>query len=120
VDLLDAEIKRFLSRLGPVEGEHVARPEPIEQLGYLTQLETIGDSIDKNLSELVVKRVRLGVHFSPEAAAEIDEMFSLVRENLQIAEGAFVRRDLVLAHQLFRHRQHLDSMTAQLRDEHFA
>lgn len=120
VDLLESEIKRFLTRLArDVEGEFDA-DEQMRQLRYLSELETIGDIVDKNLSELVVKKVRIGAEFSREGAAELEGFYRMVAENVVIAETAFSTRDRILAQQLLRHKERVDQLERELRDRHFA
>ena len=66
VDLLDTQIKRFLSRLAAQGLDRDDASEQMRQLRYLNELENIGDIIDKNLSELVTKKIRNRVEFSLE------------------------------------------------------
>lgn len=119
VDLLDAEIKRFLAELAQREGDQDETGEILRQLSYLTELETIGDVIDKNLAELVVKRAREQVEFSAEGWRELDDFYHKVAENLLIAETAFTTRDQELARQLLRHKEALSAYERKLRDRHF-
>jgi phosphate:Na+ symporter len=120
VDLLDTEIKRFLTKISRDEiGAHDA-DEQMLQLRYLAELETIGDIIDKNLCNLVIKKIRLRAEFSPEGAEELDDFFQKVAQNAMIAETAFTTRDATLARQLLRHKERIDQYERDLRDRHFA
>lgn len=119
VDLLDAEIKRFLTRLVTDDVDLRDRDEQMRQLRYLSELETIGDIIDKNISELVIKKIRLGAKFSPEGEQELDDMQKRVAENLMIADTAFTTRDRKLAEQLLENKDKLGRMEERLRDRHF-
>lgn len=120
VDLLDAAIKRFLTELAQREGDQDEAGEILRQLRYLTELETIGDVIDKNLAELAIKRVRERVEFSATGWAELRSFYEKVAENLLIAETAFTTRDQSLAQQLLRHKEKLSAVERDLRDRHFA
>ncbi len=120
VVLLDNEIKRYLTRLSSLEGEQDDFGEQMRQLRYLNELETIGDVIDKNLSELVVKKVRQNIDFSTEGWGELDDFYHKVVENMLIAETAFATRDRMLAQQLIRHKEKLNDYERELRDRHFA
>src|SRR5690606_6811714 len=97
VDLLDAHIKRYLAQLGSLSQDIANSREQINQLTYLTELENAGDIIDKNLSELVLKKIKLGVDFTPEGWQELDDFYKKVAQNLLIADTAFTTRDRVLA-----------------------
>ena len=120
VDLLDVEIKRFLTRLAKEEPGDYDADEQMRQLRYLTELETIGDIIDKNLSELVLKKIRIGAEFSKDGAEELKDFYEKIAENVVIAETAFTTRDRSLAQQLIRHKERIDQYERDLRDRHFA
>lgn len=120
VDLLDSKIKQYLSRLARDIDEIANSREQINQFTYLTELETIGDIIDKNLCELVLKKIRLRVNFTPQGWKELDDFYHKVAQNLLIADTAFVTRDKSLARQLLRHKNFLSNYERKLRDQHFA
>ena len=120
VDLLDTEIKRFLTRLANQEDGEYDADEQMLQLRYLAELETIGDIVDKNLSELVLKKIRIRAQFSKEGAEELNDFYQKVSENVVIAETAFTTRDRTLAQQLLRHKERIDHYERELRDQHFA
>ncbi|MEX0741729.1 MAG: PhoU domain-containing protein, partial [Phycisphaeraceae bacterium] len=120
VDLLDDQIKRYLTRLASQETDPEEAAEQMRQLRYLAELEMIGDVIDKNLSELALKKIQLGVDFSRDGWTELEDFYQKVTQNMTIAETAFTTRDHVLAQQLLRHKQRLDDYYRELRDRHFA
>lgn len=119
VDLLDEEIKRFLTRLATDELDQAHRDEQMRQLRYLSELETIGDIIDKNISETVIKKIRLGARFSPEGEKELDKLYRRVAKSLLIADTAFTTRDRNLAEQLLKHKDEISRMEQQMRYRHF-
>jgi phosphate:Na+ symporter len=119
VDLLDAQIKRYLTRSLSFDADTRDSAEQMRQLRYLNELETIGDIIDKNLSELVIKKIKLGVDFSREGREELDDFYRKVCENLLIAETAFTTRDAILAQRLLTHKQYIRDYERTLRDRHF-
>jgi phosphate:Na+ symporter len=119
VDLLDLEIKRFLTTLAREEAGGYDADEQMRQLRYLAELETIGDIVDKNLCDLALKKIRVRAEFSAEGAQELDDFFQKVSENAMIAETAFTTRDKVLARQLVRHKERIDQYERDLRDRHF-
>lgn len=119
VDLLDREIKHYLARIAGEDADAATSTEVMAQLRYTNELETIGDIIDKNLAELVVKRAQTEVWFSDAGWAELDGFYKKVAENLLIAETAFATRDQLLAQRLLRHKQALGEEERHLRDRHF-
>src|SRR5690606_18840194 len=114
VDLLDQAIKRFLAKVAARDEEPDEAGEIMQQLRFLSELETIGDVIDKNLAELVIKRARLRVEFSPQGRAELEGFYQKVAENLLIAETVFATRDAGLAEKLLRHKDRLDREEREL------
>ena len=120
VDLLDEQVKLYLTRVVGLENDPQDAAEQMRQLRYLAELETIGDIIDKNLCELVTKKINLQVRFSNQGWEELDDFYVMVMENMNIAETAFATRDRHLAQQLMQHKQRLDGLLRQLRDRHFA
>ncbi|QDU33331.1 Na+/Pi-cotransporter [Poriferisphaera corsica] len=120
VDLLDAEIKRYLAKVSNADNSEATANEIIRQLDYLNELETIGDIIDKNLAEIVIKRCRENISFTPEGWSELKDFYTKVAENVLIAETAFATSDRVLAQRLLRHKERLRDIERELRDQHFA
>lgn len=120
VDLLDAQIKRFLTRQLRFQGDSDGASEQMRQLRYLNELENIGDIIDKNLSELVVKKIKIGAEFSTEGWRELDEFHGKVAENMLIADTAFTTGNRALAQQLLNHKERVNQYERELRDAHFA
>jgi phosphate:Na+ symporter len=120
IDLLDREIKLFLTRLSSQGLDHHEATEQMRQLRCLSELETVGDIIDKNLCELVQKKIKLGAEFSREGWEDLTELFKCVSGNALIAETAFQTRNRVLARQLLDNKRELDERVRRLRDRHFA
>lgn len=119
IDHLDVQIKRFLTRLSTEEGDDEDAREQMTQLGYLNELENIGDIIETNLCDLAIKRAKQHVTFSSEGWSELQEFHNKVSENMLIAETAFVTRDASLAEQLIRHKRSINDMERTLREKHF-
>lgn len=119
VDLLDHEVKRYLARVAGEDADEATSNEVMAQLRFINELETIGDIIDKNLAELVVKRAEHDVWFSDEGWGELDGFYKKVAENMLIAETAFATRSPLLAQRLLRHKQSLGEEARWLRDNHF-
>ena len=92
----------------------------MRQLRYVSELETIGDIIDKNLAELVRKKINLGVEFSGEGWQDLEDFHAKVSENMTIAETAFTTRDLQLVKLLLKNKKRIDAHERELRDRHFA
>lgn len=117
VDLLDKEVKRFLTQLANHNLEAEVALEQMRQLRFLNEIEAIGDIVDKNLCELVLKKLEFGMRFPEPAWSDLRGFFSKVQENMLIAEIAFQTRDPKLAAQLLRHKEWLNQYHRQLSDQ---
>ncbi|MBL1217791.1 MAG: Na/Pi cotransporter family protein [Planctomycetes bacterium] len=120
VDGLNQAIKTYLTRLG---GEDFGKDEATTQvahLSYADRLENIGDIIDKNLIELVRKRVRTGGYFSDEGYADVRRAVGMTSENFVIATTAFATQDADLAEQLLKRKHDFKALDEELRSRHFS
>ena len=100
IDGLHEAIKRYLTQIsrevmGPADGKRV-----MEIIVFSTNLEHVGDIIDKNLMELAQKKIKNHLAFSPEGLAEIAELHGRVLETLKLSLAAFVGGDVSIARRL--------------------
>lgn len=118
VDMLYDAVKKFLARItneSLTEGESI-RHQQI--LSFATNLEHIGDIIDKSLLELCDKKIRKHLSFSDEGFKEIAEAYNLVVENLTLAQHVFMTNDLKMARQLFHGKMKLGELERQTSEKH--
>jgi phosphate:Na+ symporter len=118
VDHLEGEIKKFLAKLASHALDPDLSAERLRQLQYLSELESIGDLIDKNLCELVLKKIRKKMSFSNSAWAHLDNLDRNISENLRLADAAFHTRDREMAAKLLRHKDQIDRRVRSLRDSY--
>src|SRR5260370_7458798 len=119
VDHLYEAIKLYLvqvsrSELGEEEGRRY-----IEILSFTTNLEHIGDIIDKNLMELAAKKIKNRWIFSTEGTAELKAFHARVMENLRLSMNVFTTRDLPLARRLVAEKTVTRNITGKAADTHF-
>ncbi len=119
VDLLNKEIKAYITRLSEQALNTDESRREIALLAFANELESIGDIIDKNVVELAEKKITLRVDFSKEGWVELEGYFQKVFENFEIAISAFASQDKVLAAQLLRHKHHVNELERDLRNCHF-
>ena len=120
VDQLYEAIKLYLvqvsrNELGEEDGQRY-----VEILTFTTNLEHIGDIIDKNLMELAAKKIRNRYAFSAEGMAELRAFHVRVLENLRLALNVFTTRDITLARRLVAEKASLREAEARTADSHFA
>jgi phosphate:Na+ symporter len=118
VDLLDKEIKLYLTRLS--NESLTPQQSKVEQdlLAFINDLENIGDVVDKNLMELAKKKIKNGLVFSQEGIDEIERFHKKILENFEIGASAFVSGDAGLAKKLLANKIELAEMERNLRQAH--
>ncbi|MBV9522407.1 MAG: Na/Pi cotransporter family protein, partial [Alphaproteobacteria bacterium] len=81
--------------LGEEEGRRAT-----DIITFTTNLEHIGDIIDKNLMELAAKKIKNKRRFSEDGARELTALHRRVLDNLKLALGVFISGDVRIARQL--------------------
>jgi phosphate:Na+ symporter len=120
VDKLHEAIKLFVvdvSRepLNPGESRRSA-----DILAFTTNLEHIGDIIDKSLLELADKKIRLQLRFSSEGWREIEALHAHILDNLQMALGVFMSGDVAIARKLIDEKVAVRNAERQAAENHLA
>jgi phosphate:Na+ symporter len=120
VDKLHEAIKLFVTDvsrepLSAHESRHAA-----EVLSFTTNLEHIGDIVDKSLLELAEKKIRRQLRFSHEGWSEIEALHGRVLANLQMALGVFMSRDVGIARKLIDEKVAVREAERQAAENHLA
>lgn len=92
VDRLQQEVKVYLSKLGRSGLSEDEGRRSIVIIDYATNLEHIGDIIEKGLLQAVTKKIGHGLKFSDDGFVELQQFFQLTIDNLRIAQTIFVTR----------------------------
>jgi phosphate:Na+ symporter len=100
VDGLDEAIKLYLTRLTRGSLDEREGRRAMEIISFAINLEHMGDIIDKNLSELAMKKIKRGFQFSPEGAEELSAFHKRTMDSLRIAFGVFMSGDVNEARKL--------------------
>lgn len=119
VDRLHYAIKHYLVRASKTEMTDEESRHYIEILAFNTNLEHIGDIIDKNLMELAQKRIKRGLKFSAEGLAELSRFHELVVGNMRLALNVFATRDVALARRLLSEKSNMRAKEFEAADRHY-
>jgi len=119
VDTIHESIKLYLVKVSRNELSDEESRRLLEIITLITNLEHIGDIIDKNLRELAEKKIRKRYAFSPEGLAEIREFHQRVASGLRLALNVFASRDLALARQLFAEKATMRDAERRATESHF-
>ncbi|WP_245449460.1 Na/Pi cotransporter family protein [Chelatococcus asaccharovorans] len=115
IDRLNSAVKLYLARLDRPRLNIGEADRSDDIIGYATNLEHVGDIIDRNLCELVEKKIRNQLSFSSEGAAEIEEIYNLTFSNLRMAQSILLSMDDHLARKLVKAKvdiRHLEERSA--------
>ena len=120
VDALHEAIKLYLIQASKTEMSETDSRRYVEILTFTTNLEHIGDSIDKNLMELAAKKIKKRLQFSGEGQAELKRFHGQVLDNMRLALNVFATRDITLARRLLKEKTSMRAHEFEAADRHFA
>jgi phosphate:Na+ symporter len=100
VDSLDEAIKLYVTKLTRGSLDEREGKRAMEIISFAINLEHMGDIIDKNLSELAIKKIKRRFQFSPEGAEELSAFHKRTTDSLRIAFGVFMSGDVNEARKL--------------------
>jgi phosphate:Na+ symporter len=118
IDRLEEDIKQYLTRLRVQSLTEEQSQRETTLLFVITDLEAIGDVIDKNLMELAEKKRSGGHRFSDQGWREIADLHAKVTENLELAIAAFAAQDRSLAEKAIRHKGNINVLEREYRQTH--
>jgi len=120
VDRLYEAIKLYLVQVSRAELTNEESRRYVEILTFTTNLEHIGDIIDKNLMELAQKKIRNQLTFSPEGLADLRAFHARIEETMRLACNVFATRDVTLARRLFADKAPTRTAEREAAERHFA
>jgi phosphate:Na+ symporter len=119
IDRLYEAIKLYLVEASKSEMSDEESRRFVEILTFTTNLEHIGDIIDKNLAELAAKKIRKQLSFSPEGLEEIRAFHARVTETMRLSFNVFATRDVGLARRLFADKGAVRAAERDATENHF-
>ncbi len=118
VDLLDREIKLYLTKLSRESLTEEQAKRELEIINFINNLENIGDVIDKNLMALARKKIKESLSFSKEGLGEIERLHKQLMENYELGVAVFTSGDVELARKLLREKASFSELEASMRQAH--
>jgi phosphate:Na+ symporter len=119
VDSLYEAVKNYLARLSTESLDKTESRRYMQILTFSTNLEHIGDIIDKNLMEMASKKIRNQDNFSRQGFTEIAELHGKVVENMALAQNVFMTGDVQMARKLFEEKTALREREMLAAESHF-
>ena len=118
-DSIYEAIKAYLSRLPVQSLDESENRRYMQVMTFSTNLEHIGDIVDKSLMELAMKKIRNQDSFSRQGFAEISDLHTRVMESMQLAQNVFMTGDVKMARKLFEEKALLRSYEMLASESHF-
>jgi len=118
VDLLDRQIRLYLTRLSASNLSESQSRRAVMVLEVSRDLENIGDIVDRNIMPLALKRINKGFLLSQEGLEEIASFHKKTLENFDMAISAFASHDRDLADHVVRNKEELGTMERELVQAH--
>lgn len=118
VDRLQEEVKLYLTRLTRQPLSEADSRKAFDLILFTTNLEHVGDILDKSLLELAAKKQRLKVEFSPAGWAEIQSLHARVVEQMRLAMTVFMTQDLSMARELVAEKDRIRSAEREAMENH--
>lgn len=119
VDKIYENIKLYMTHLSRESMGTAEANRYIQILTFSTNLEYVGDIIDKNLMELAEKKIKKNENFSEEGMMEIEDFQKAVLENMQLAQNIFLLQDADLARQLVEEKKYMRKAMRKSSEKHF-
>ena len=104
VDDLHEAIKLYLTEVSREALDQRDQKRSIDVITFTTNLEHVGDIIDKNLMELAQKKIKNKLRFSDEGFAEIERMHQRLTANLDLALNVFISGEVSMARKLLEEK----------------
>lgn len=118
LDRLHEAIKHYLIDVARQEMDGTEGRRYQEILSFITNMEHIGDIMDLNLMEIAEKKARDQLRFSPQGFEELRHMHAFVMDNLQLALGVFMTRDIRLARRLVASKAAIRELERRAAENH--
>ncbi len=119
VDRLHEAIKLYLTRLMRNPLSESDSRQTFNMIVFTTNLEHIGDIIDKSLLELAAKMQRQQLTFSDEGWAEISNLHSRIVAQMRLAITVFMTGDHGMARELVAEKDNIRQAEKKAAESHF-
>ncbi len=119
VDEIYAAIKSYMARLTQEFMDPKDAQRYVQILTFSTNIEHIGDVIDKNLLPILQKKIKNQYNFSEAGFKELEHIHKLVLESVQLAQSLFISGDKDSARRLVEGKEtirkaEIDGMTTHI------
>lgn len=118
VDTLNREIKMYLVRLTDEELSEAQQARVVSLIALVSDIENIGDVIDKNVLNLAQKKSNLKLTFSDQGWSDVKLFHEKVIKNFEMAVSAFSLGSRELAEKVIENKHEIRIMEQKMRESH--
>jgi phosphate:Na+ symporter len=118
VDRIDEAVRLYLTKLTRGSLDEREGRRAMEIIAFASNLEHIGDIVDKNLSELATKKIKRRFQFSAEGAEELSAFHRRIMDSLRMAFGIFMSGDVSEARRLLAEKAALRNAELAATERH--
>jgi phosphate:Na+ symporter len=118
-DLLSAAIRAYLADIGQEGISDSDADRAQEILTFVINLEHAADILCSSLTQLAMRRLRRGEHFSVFELRNIAPLHEALLDSLSLAITVFLREDIATAHQLISRKETVRRLEADASRQHF-
>jgi phosphate:Na+ symporter len=118
VDDLQESIKLYLTRLTRTPLDEDTSRKAFDLILFTTNLEHVGDILDKSFLDLAAKKQRLGLSFSTEGWAEIQAIHREAVEQMRLAITVFMTQDRDMARRLVEAKDRIRGLERSAAQNH--
>lgn len=120
VDVLYEEIKIFTTKITIEKMTSSESQRATNTITYTTNLEHVGDIIERNLIDIANKKVQNNVSFTKEGWRDIEKIHNLVMRQLRLSITVFMNGGVEDARQLLLGKKSMQKMESESQDAHFS
>ena len=119
LDRLNGAIKSYLTSLDPDSMNESDHRRVGQILSFATNIEQAGDIVDRHLLEMLSRRLKRGLVFSPDGQAELLDMLDRLLVNTRAAASLFMTEDERAARLLAGEKQVFRDLESAATASHF-
>ena len=117
-DILYREIKKYIVQISREAITEEQASHLMEMINLTSDLENIGDTIEKSIVPLIKIKINKKILFSEEGFKEIQDFHHRVLENYQLSISVFTTHNVELCRKIVRSKDKLLELELSLREKH--
>ncbi|MEC8663918.1 MAG: Na/Pi cotransporter family protein [Pseudomonadota bacterium] len=118
IDRLNSAVKHYMAKMTRESLDPEEAQDYMIILGYASNIESAGDTIDKSIMDMAEKKIRDKLKFSEKGWAEIQKIHDFVLASMKKSQSVFMSGDYLLARELLESKEKLRVMEQETTRAH--